>query len=182
MDYSSKTYQSKSSQSILIREASPEDANQLLRLKLQYIKNTDTLPLFGYEYPNDEGEEKELIQSYQNQNNSLLLVAENNGVLIGNIDLTGSWRKKIQHTAVLGMGIHTQWQNQGIGTILIQNVLDWAKQNKLLRIIWLEVYTTNMSGIALYRKMGFRESGKIKGFFLEKNKFIDKIIMTTSVY
>ncbi len=182
MSFLPQTYQSKSRQSILIREAIAEDANQLLHLKLEYIKNTKTLPLFDYEYPNDENQEKELIKRYQHQDNSLLLVAENNGVLIGNIDLTGSCRKKTQHSAVLGMGIHTQWQNLGIGTFLIQNVVDWAKQNAFLRIIWLEVYATNIAGRALYRKMGFQESGKIENFFIEKDKFIDKITMTTRVF
>ncbi len=181
MNFISKTYQTKSNQTVLIREATPEDGEKLLNLKLQYLKNTDTIPLFDYEYSNNPSEEAALIIRYQKQPNSLLLVAENNGNIVGNIDLTGSWRKKMQHTAVIGMGIHTAWQNQGIGTFLIQNVVHWSGQNELLRTIWLEVYATNTSGIALYQKMGFQESGRIENFFLEKEKFIDKIIMIKKV-
>lgn len=181
MNFISKTYHTKLGKSLLIREASPADAKQLLALKLEYLKNTNTIPLFDYEYSNTIKEEEDLIQNLHQHPNSLLLVAESEGNIIGNIDLTGSWRKKMQHTAMIGMGIHTQWQNQGIGTLLIQNVLEWSKQNEIVKVLWLEVYATNLNGIALYRKMGFKESGNIANFFLEEGKYIDKITMTINL-
>ncbi len=181
LNFQPKTYQTKTNRPILIREAVIEDAEQLLKLKHQYLKNTDTIPLFDYEYGNSVQEEGKLIQNLQKRPNSLLLIAESEGTVIGNIDLAGSWRKKMQHTAAIGMGIHTKWQNQGIGTLLIQNVLNWTRENKLLKVIWLEVYATNTGGVALYNKMGFQECGRMKNFFREKGKYIDKIIMSIEV-
>ncbi len=177
MNFIPKTYQTKSNHPLIIREAIPEDADQLLKLKLEYLKDTETIPLFDYEYSNNITEEYQLIKKYQKESNSILLVAENGGNLVGNIDLTGSRRKKLQHTGMIGMGIHTQWQNQGVGTYLIQNVLDWAGNNDFISLIWLEVYATNQAGIALYQKMGFKEVGRIDAFFHENEKFIDKITM-----
>lgn len=181
MSFLPQPYQTKSNQSILIRESTLKDAEQLLALKLGYLKDTNTIPLFDYEYSNTIKEESELIQNLHQQPNSLLLVVESEGNIIGNIDLTGSWRKKMQHTAMIGMGIHTKWQNQGIGTFLIQNVLEWSKENELLRVVWLEVYATNIAGISLYKKMGFKESGNIENFFLEEEKYIDKITMVINL-
>jgi len=181
LNFLQKTYQTKSNHAITIREAVPEDAAQLLKLKLEYLKNTDTIPLFDYEYSNNVTEEHQLIKRYQKQPNSILLVAENEGNIVGNIDLTGSWRKKMSHTAVIGMGIHTLWQNQGVGTFLIQNAIDWSKQNTLIKIIWLEVYATNVAGIALYKKMRFKECGRIDCFFNENEKYIDKITMVINI-
>ncbi len=181
MSFRSKTYHTKFDQSILVREAVPQDAEQLLELKLQYLKNTSTIPLFDYEYPNDIVEEEKLIKRYRSQNNSLLLVAAHNNTLVGNIDLTGNTRKKMQHTAVIGMGVHTNYHNQGIGTLLLQHVSDWAQKNEILRLVWLEVYATNTSRIALYKKMGFKETGHIQGFFFENDNYLDKITMTKAV-
>ncbi|WP_160114138.1 GNAT family N-acetyltransferase [Aquimarina sp. AU119] len=181
MNFIPQTYQTKSGKSILIREATPEDAQKLLELKLQYLKETDTIPLFDYEYTNTIEEEGALIQRLKKNPNCLLLIAENNGNIIGNIDLTGSWRKKMEHTAMIGMGIHTAWQNQGIGTLLIQNVLTWSTQNTLLKLLWLEVYATNLPGIRLYKKMGFKESGFIENFFLEEEKYVDKVTMIVNL-
>lgn len=40
---------------------------------------------------------------------------------------------------MIGIGIHTKWQNQGIGTLLLHSVLNWSKQNTLLKVLWLDV-------------------------------------------
>lgn len=176
-----KSYAIKSGIPLVIREAIAKDAEKLLALKMEYLKETDTIPLFDYEYNNTIEQEAELIEKLQKQPNCLLLVAESNGNLIGNIDVTGSWRKKMQHTAMIGMGIHTKWQNQGIGTLLIQNSIQWSKENLLLKNLWLEVYATNIAGIALYKKVGFNSSGILQNFFLEKGTYIDKIIMQKEV-
>ncbi len=175
------TFTTKLNRSIIIREAISKDCKKLLALKLQYLKETNSIPLFDYEYTNSIAEEETLIKKYQKERNSTLLVAENNGQIIGNIDLTGSWRKKMQHTAVIGMGIHTDWQNQGVGTLFLQNVIDWAIENQILKNLWLEVYSTNTAGIELYKKIGFQESGRIPGFFHENETYIDKITMFINV-
>ncbi|WP_298542436.1 GNAT family N-acetyltransferase [uncultured Aquimarina sp.] len=181
MSFFPKTYTTKNDQSITIKQAVSDDAEELLKLKLSYLKNTNSLPLFASEYPNDIDQEKDMIERYQLEKNSIILVAISNDRIIGNIDLTGSWRKKMQHTAVIGMGIHTQWQNQGIGTLLLQNIIDWAEENQILKTIWLEVYANNVSGIALYKKMKFQKSGIVPNFFLENEEFLDKIIMHRKV-
>ncbi|MBW1293987.1 GNAT family N-acetyltransferase [Aquimarina litoralis] len=181
MSFTSKTYKSKNNQIITIRHAVPDDAQELRELKLQYLKNTQTIPLFDFEYPNDTDQEREMIERYQSEKNSIILVASIENIMVGNIDLTGSWRKKMEHTAMIGMGVHTKWQNQGIGTLLLQNTLDWAKENPIVHIAWLEVYASNTSGIALYHKMGFQQVGRIPNFFLEKGRYIDKIIMNKDV-
>ncbi|WP_299258925.1 GNAT family N-acetyltransferase [uncultured Aquimarina sp.] len=181
MSFLTKTYKAKNGQSITIRQAVSDDAEKLVKLKLAYLKNTESLPLFANEYPNDINQERDMIERYQSENNSIILVAVSKDKIIGNIDLTGSWRKKMQHTAVIGMGIHTQWQNRGIGTLLLQNSIDWARENQILKTIWLEVYANNASGVALYKKMNFQQSGIIPNFFLENEVFLDKIIMSREV-
>ncbi|MFD2563643.1 GNAT family N-acetyltransferase [Aquimarina rubra] len=176
-----KTYTTKNNQSIVIRQAVSDDAEPLLKLKLAYLKDTATLPLFANEYPNDIDQEREMIQRYQSEKNSIILAAISENTIIGNLDLTGSWRKKMQHTGVIGMGVHTKWQNQGIGSLLLQSVLSWAQENQLLKVIWLEVYANNSPGVALYKKMKFIQSGVLPNFFMEKGVYIDKIIMSREV-
>ncbi|GGB65581.1 hypothetical protein GCM10007424_01880 [Flavobacterium suaedae] len=176
MSLINQTYKLKNGLSIIVREADTEDAEALLRLKKGYIKNTTSIPLYEYEYRNTVDDEAELINRYKQQKNSLLLVAEHNNELIGNIDLTGNQREKIFHTAALGMGIANNWQNLGIGTCLMDMLLKIATKHLPVNIIWLEVYSSNISGIKLYDKFGFEECGTIKNFFKEKH-IADKITM-----
>ncbi len=131
----------------------------------------------NFEYERNMEEEKGLIEKYNSEKNSVLLIAIYDSTIIGNIDLTGSSRRKTQHTGMIGMGIHEGYRNQGVGAFLIQSTLNWARKNEFLKIIWLEVYESNSSGIALYKKIGFIEAGLIPNFFLEKDKYIDKITM-----
>ena len=181
LKFSKTNYTIKSGNQITIRLAEIEDAEDILNLKRGYIKNTNTLPLTLEDYPDDLKKEINLIEGYQNSENSIFLVAELNNQLIGNIDLTGSKRSKISHTAMLGMGINENWRNQGLGKILIQCAIDWATNKSELEIVWLDVYSSNEIGFHLYKKMGFEVSGIIKDFFREGNEYIDKVQMYRKV-
>jgi RimJ/RimL family protein N-acetyltransferase len=177
MKFEPKICTTKSDKQIKIRLAKVADAQAILNLKRGYIENTTTLPLTLDEYPNDIKKEAKLIKNYEESENSIFLVAEYEGQLIGNIDLTGNKRKKMFHTAMIGMGINENWRNQGLGKILIKNTLDWAKNHSKIEIVWLDVYSSNSLGVHLYKNMGFIVNGIIKGFFKEGNDYMDKMHM-----
>ncbi|WP_378185947.1 GNAT family N-acetyltransferase [Aquimarina sp. W85] len=162
---------------LIIREAKPVDAKSLLQLKTNYLRTSHTIPLYLEEYPNDLQAETELILRYKKQQNSALFLAFKGDTLVGNIDITGNQRQKLMHTAALGMGVHTRWQNTGIGTALLQHTITWAKQNNTLQVLWLEVYGSNLSGITLYTKMGFTNCGIIPAFFNEPTGYVEKHTM-----
>lgn len=155
---------------ITVRTAIPTDAAGLLKLKLGYIEGTTTIPLYPDEYTNSKEDEAALTERYLKQPNSVFLVAEHNSELIGNIDITGNQRRKLYHTGVVGMGISYEWQNNGIGSLLLYNALEWAKHNSPLTIVWLEVYSNNKIGLQLYANMGFKICGEIKDFFTGADK------------
>jgi len=161
----------------VIRTLNPDEAQALINLKRAYISDTSTIPLTLEEYPDDKDRESKLIERYNSSQNGILLVAEFEGELIGNIDLTGSQRIKMQHTGMIGMGIKEKWRNKGLGRIFIESVIDWAKNNTELELIWLDVYATNELGYNLYKNTGFKISGVIKDFFKEENGYKDKIQM-----
>lgn len=169
-------YYTHDGEQITVRMAEADDAANLLSLKKSYIANTRTIPLFEDEYKNDAIQEKDLIMRYHNEANSLLLVAEYNGGLIGNIDLTGSQRRKLFHTAMVGMGIRAEWQNKKIGSFLMESAIAWANNKSSLSILWLDVYSTNFPGIRLYGKFGFKQCGIMKNF-IKENVPVDKITM-----
>lgn len=162
---------------ILIRKATEDDALNLIELKKSYIRDTRSLPLYEFEYKNDIQMEKDLIKRLNTEEeNSLLLVAEHGNNLIGNIDLNGNQRKKLFHTGMIGMGIANEWQNRKIGSFLMESTLEWAAKDSPLKIVWLEVYSTNTGGRRLYERSGFTECGLIKDFFNEEEP-ADKITM-----
>ena len=164
-----------------IRQAEISDAEQLLNTIKAYIPQSDYIPKLEEEIKLTIAQEEEWINSFLENENSLLLVAEYENRLIGNIDLTGNQRKVMEHTALIGMGILKDWRNSGLGTALISAIINWAKANPILELIWLQVYTENTLGLSLYRKMGFIENGIIKDFFKQDNRYFDNLTMTMKV-
>ncbi len=98
------------------------------------------MPLLAEEFLHTEEEEKQLIRKFEEQENSLFLVAVKDGRIIGNIDVSGSQRTMMKHTAVIGMGILKEWRGCGLGTAMMAQVVTWAVQNPVLEQLWLEVY------------------------------------------
>jgi RimJ/RimL family protein N-acetyltransferase len=174
------THFTKDGKEVIIRQATEDDAPGLIALKKSYIKNTTSIPLYDFEYKNDIAMEKEWINKFITEGNSLLLVAEHENQLIGNIDLNGNQRKKLFHTGMIGMGIAYEWQNKKIGSFLMDGIMRWAIHKSPLSIIWLEVYSTNTGGIRLYEKFGFEQCGLIRDFFEQENP-ADKITMVKHI-
>ena len=174
---STTKFKTKSGEELIIRIANENDAAGLLKLKLDYLQNTNSIPLYPREYTNEVEQEALLIKKLAVERNSVLFVAEWNDELVGNIDLSGNQRIKLHHTGVVGMGIKEDWRGKGVGEALMKAVIDWSQHNPLIHLLWLEVYDSNLAGKSLYRKTGFKECGRIKNYFREEELFIDKITM-----
>ncbi len=181
LKFEPKIVELKNSKLVTIRQAKIDDAEKLLACIKTYIPQSNYIPKLEQEIKLTIEQEKEWINSFLTNEKSLLLVAEYENEIIGNIDLTGNQRKIMEHTAVIGMGMLIEWRNSGLGTSLLKATIDWAKQNPILELVWLQVYTENELGINLYRKMGFEENGIIKNFFKHEDKYFDNLTMTMNV-
>ena len=172
-----KTFKLKTGKSIRVRMPEFDEVQKLIDLKKSYLRNTKTIPLVLDEYLSSVKNELALITEYEKSLNGILLVAEFENEFIGNIDLTGSKRSKMFHTGMIGMGIKEEWRDQGLGRILIESVIDWAKENSEIELIWLDVYASNELGYNLYKNTGFQISGIINDFFKDENGYVDKVQM-----
>ncbi|NBG67151.1 GNAT family N-acetyltransferase [Acidiluteibacter ferrifornacis] len=173
--------QLKNGQVVTVRSATPDDAEHLLLTIKNYIPDSEFIPKLSEEISMTTPQCEEWIQSFIQNENSMLLVAEHQQRIIGNIDLTGSRRKLMQHTAVIGMGILSEYRNGGLGTALMDAIIKWARANPILELIWLQVYAQNHVAISLYHKMGFVDHGIIPGFFKHQNQYYDNLTMSMRV-
>jgi putative acetyltransferase len=163
---------------IVIREADTSDSKNMIDCIKSYLKSC-FIPLTTEEFNPTIEEQEKWISKFIEGKNDLLLVAEYNGQIIGNIDLTIHQRKMLSHTGFVGMGIHVDWQNQGIGSILMDKVIEWSESRNDLEILWLQVFGNNEKGISIYKKKGFVEDGRQKDFIKNINgEYIDNVIMT----
>lgn len=70
---------------------------------------------------------------------------------------------------------------QGIATMLIQRLIDFAKNQAKVELISLEVRSDNVAAIHLYEKFGFQKYGTFPGFLKINGKWIDADCMVLSL-
>lgn len=156
------------------RRAAPADADGLARLMSQreVLANTLQLPLAAGEVWRKRLE-KQLDDPQQ-----LHVVAVCNGELIGSGGLHPvSQSLRTRHVAGLGMVVAHDWWGRGIGSGLMERLLDWADNWAGLLRVELGVYVDNERAIALYRKFGFEVEGTQRALALRDGVFVDSLMM-----
>lgn len=77
------------------------------------------------------------------------------------------------HVGGIGMFVHDDYQNQGIGSKLMEAMLDLAENWLNLKRIELTVYTDNAPAIHLYEKYGFAIEGTMRKYALRDSQYVD---------
>jgi RimJ/RimL family protein N-acetyltransferase len=162
----------------LIREARPEDAEQLLAHIQRLIAEPDiNIPLAPGEFNLTLEEERQVLADYAVAANSIFLVAEVDGEIVGGLNLKGGTRQATRHAAVLGISVAQAWRGQGVGSALMSQAVAWAKQTGIVSRLELYVYTRNEAAIALYRKFGFEVEGQRRRVIYQNGEYLDDLLM-----
>src|SRR5579884_3994677 len=158
------------SNDLIIRPVSLQDAPALWTIARQQgvIETTMALPSMRLE---------QRIESLQNlSENDHYLVAEKAAQVIGIAGLTvGTGR--LRHSGSLFVYVARQRQGQGIGTRLLQALLDLADKWLLLRRIELTVLVENEGAKRLYERLGFVVEGRRKMSVISQGEMKDEWLM-----
>jgi ribosomal protein S18 acetylase RimI-like enzyme len=110
------------------------------------------------------------------EKNAPVYYAVDNNRVVGWIDVGTGENPRLKHRASMGMGVQKNYRGQGLGSKLMKAALDHAKQIGLEKVE-LQVYTTNVGAIALYKKFGFEEEGVIRKYRKMDGKYFDAMMM-----
>ena len=77
---------------------------------------------------------------------------------------------------ILTLCVKKEYQGQGLGKILLQHLIDVAKDHKA-EVLLLEVRPSNTTAVHLYHKYGFNEVGTRQGYYPAKEGREDALIM-----
>ncbi|HMK94588.1 MAG TPA: GNAT family protein [Candidatus Limnocylindrales bacterium] len=81
-----------------------------------------------------------------------------------------------KHKAELAITVHDDYQNLGVGTALINRLVDLARK-KNLKKIFLTVNTENARAIHVYQKTGFEIEGILRKDICLNGKYLDEYLM-----
>jgi RimJ/RimL family protein N-acetyltransferase len=173
-----REYTLSTGEKLIIRTAAPDDAQAALDLAhiilTEDLYNIRTLE----EFKMTVEAEREWIQSHLDNPGQIILIAELKGCVVGMLGFENSSRKRLAHRGTLHMSVHPQHRRNGIGTALLQSLLEWAQKNPVIEKVKLAVFATNQPALSLYSKMGFLEEGRRKQEVkLAEGKYVDEILM-----
>ena len=78
----------------------------------------------------------------------------------------------LRHKAVLGLTVHDDYQNLGLGTAMTKHLLEIAGK-KGLKKVFLLVNTDNIRAIHVYEKCGFQIEATLKKEHYRNGQFGD---------
>lgn len=173
--YQGKT---KTGKEIVIRYPEMSDLEKLLDF-INMLSDEHTFIRYQGEHETLESEKKFLKNRFKeiNEKKSVHLVAFVDGEVSGASEV-GMRDKTEKHIGSFGISIVKKFRGEGIGKLLMDQVITEAKKELAnLKIIILEVYSTNEIAKSLYKKMGFKEYGMLPNGVVRGDKFEDAIFM-----
>ena len=156
--------------SITIRRAGPEDAAPLRDLYAMPKAQAGTLQLpFASLH--------QWQQRLEPRDGVTVLLAESDGLVVGNLTLWQEPNPRRRHVASLGMAVRDDWVGRGVGTALMAAALDLADNWLGLTRLELTVWSDNEAAQALYRKFGFVQEGVARDYGLRHGVLVDTLYM-----
>ena len=82
----------------------------------------------------------------------------------------------VDEAELLNIGVAAAQQRKGLGRTMLAEMLNVARGRNMKRV-FLEVRSSNVAAIALYRSAGFSEAGLRRGYYQGANGSEDAIVM-----
>jgi RimJ/RimL family protein N-acetyltransferase len=157
----------------VVRPAAPRDASSFLELwravvaEKRYVRTERVTSSAGHyrrrfrrSWTSDEAE----------------LVAVLGDRVIGHLNVSREESPATRHVASLGMSVAPDHRGQGVGTELMNECIRWARAVGVEKLA-LSVYPDNDRALALYRRFGFQEEGRLTGHSKKSIGYRDEIVM-----
>ena len=121
------------------------------------------------------------LRRMREADNSVFLLAEVDGAVIGTLAVEGGRYRKVKHNAVLGISVRREWRRQGVARELMEVAQRAARASGILRRLTLTVFETNEPAVRLYESLGYRVEGRRRGGVRLSSGYVDELIMALEV-
>lgn len=163
---------------VVVREAGEGDAEGIIAHLQDLSEEPDSnVPVGPGEFDMSVEEEAEFLRTRAEEDNSIVLVAEVEGRIVGVLTLIGGHRKALRHAAVLGISVHRDFRGRKIGSEMLERAIEWAKGTGVLTRIKLEVYERNVDAVRLYERYGFKHEGIHPHAVYQHGQYLDGLSM-----
>jgi len=158
---------------ILLRPARPRDARSFLQA---YRSVADERRFIQTEHPTHSAAfyRRRFRRPWDDRGAHLL--ALDGEAVVGSLSIRRDEHPATRHVATFGMFVVASHRGRGIGAALMGEAIGWARRFGIERVE-LTVYPHNEPAIALYRRFGFEQEGRLVRHAKKSYGYEDEILM-----
>lgn len=156
-----------------IREAAAADARAVLDYVETVSGESDFLAFGPGEFELSETAERDVLQRYADSENQIYLLGLVDGAVAAVLIFSAPQRARLRHCGELGMSVRKRYWGLGIGSLMMDALIAWARASRDVRKLNLRVRTDNARAIRLYENKGFRIEGTLRREMLLGGRYYD---------
>lgn len=166
-------YKLKNDRVLLIRQAAVEDASAVLDYIHEISGESDFLTFGPGEFELTEPEEQAFIRQCLVSDNQLFLLGVIDDTIVATLIFSAGRRPRVRHSGECSMSVRKRHWGLGIGSLMLDTLIDWARHTQIVKKINLRVRTDNQRAILLYERKGFAKEGTIRKAIFLGGKYFD---------
>ena len=157
---------------VIIRRATLEDVPAITQMHADYSTYANTLQL---PYPTTKTWEVRLGANDPLVTQFVATICED---AVGLLVIHQPPQIRRRHVATFGITVSESHQGKGIGSQLMQVMVDYCDNWLNIHRIECEVFAANGSGVGLYEKFGFTQEGIMRDYAFRDGRYVDAIMMS----
>lgn len=159
-------------------EGSPQDASAFLDFMGEVAVETDYLVMDETGLAISIEEMEAILAASLDSPVDLILLAWAGQKVIAALTVKTSTQYRLSHIGDVFIAVRKPYWRQGIGKILMEELLVWAEENQLLQRLELSVQVRNVAAIHLYQTFAFEIEGmKKRGARTDQGDYLDVYLM-----
>jgi ribosomal protein S18 acetylase RimI-like enzyme len=160
---------------LTVRAATPSDARAVREL-IDAVAAEADVPILATPGTFSTRDVKARILHTVREPGRLFLVAEVDGRLGGNLDVSPAPFAPSGHVCNLGMSVAAWCRGVGVGSALMETAVAWATGQGYAKLT-LSTFPHNTRAVAFYERYGFVREGVRRGQFRRLDRSIDELLM-----
>jgi RimJ/RimL family protein N-acetyltransferase len=162
---------------LLIRPATVGDAAALLEYVEAVGGESDFLSFGAGDFGLSLAEEEVFLRKLATRDNEFYIVGQLNGAIVSALTFTAGERPRVRHRGEFGISVRKEFWGMGIGSLMLDRLLEWARRTQIINKINLRVRADNLRAIRLYERKGFVREGTITREVLVDGNYFSHYLM-----
>jgi RimJ/RimL family protein N-acetyltransferase len=159
----------------IVRRATPGDAHALVELA-ESVGREDGRWILGTGPWRSVSDERRYLRTIHRHPDAAVFLAEDGTDIVGRLSLSRDPHPASRHVADLGLMVAESHRRQGVGTMLLEQAVAWARESGV-RKLELHVFPWNEPALGLYESFGFEREGYRRRQYERGGELVDAVLM-----